>query len=93
MCRQLIEEDPRASSENPMFEAVEQPGIGAYLMPRSPLDFASAPWMPAQPTPVLGADTEEVLADLLGLIAAEIGRLCDDGIAAGAGAGRVRKAA
>ena len=35
--RQLVAEDPRVSAENPMFEAVEHPGVGTYLMPGSPL--------------------------------------------------------
>ena len=37
--RQLVEEDPRASEANPMFSTLEQPGIGSYLVPASPLDF------------------------------------------------------
>ena len=37
---QLVEEDPRCSPANPMFDEVEQPGIGTYLMPASPLDFS-----------------------------------------------------
>ena len=40
LIRQLVEEDPRASTENPMFELVEHPGVGTYPMPGSPLDFA-----------------------------------------------------
>ena len=60
-------EDPRGSLDNPMFEEVEQPGIGTYLAPRSPLDFKHADNLPATPAPVLGADTEAVLADVLGL--------------------------
>jgi 2-methylfumaryl-CoA isomerase len=81
--RQLVEEDPRVSVENPLFEDVEQPGIGSYLMPRSPLGFRHAPSLPAMPAPVLGADTEMVLADVLGLSAGEIGRLHDEGVVSG----------
>jgi 2-methylfumaryl-CoA isomerase len=65
-----------------MFEAVEQPGIGTYLTPRSPLHFAEAGTLPARPAPLLGADTEEVLAEVLGLSAGEIGELHDAGVVA-----------
>lgn len=81
--RQLVEEDPRCSVENPMFAEVEQPGIGRYLMPASPLEFSDAPRLPPAPAPRLGANTDEVLADVLGLSSAEIGRLHDAGVVAG----------
>jgi 2-methylfumaryl-CoA isomerase len=81
--RQLVTEDPRASAANPMFEEVEQPGIGTYLMPGTPLDFSGLRRAPVRRAPRLGEDTEEILADLLGLSQAEIGRLHDDSIVAG----------
>jgi 2-methylfumaryl-CoA isomerase len=81
--RQLVEEDPRVSPDNKMFEAVEQPGIGTYLAPRSPLHFAHADNLPAEPAPLLGADTEAVLAEVLGLSTHEIGVLHDDGVVGG----------
>jgi 2-methylfumaryl-CoA isomerase len=79
----LVREDPRASPQNPLFTEVEQPGIGRYPVPGVPLDFGAAPRQPPRPAPRLGADTDRVLAGLLGLSAAEIGRLHDAGIAAG----------
>jgi 2-methylfumaryl-CoA isomerase len=82
--RQLVEEDPRASTANPMFSMVEHPGIGSYLTPGSPLDFSSVPRVPVAPAPLLGQHTEEVLAGVLGLGAAEIGRLHDAGVVASA---------
>jgi 2-methylfumaryl-CoA isomerase len=82
--RQLVNEDPRVSLDNQMFEAVEQPGIGTYLTPRSPLHFEHAGNLPATPAPVLGADTEAVLAEVLGLSTHEIGVLHDDGVVGGA---------
>ena len=30
---QMVHEDPRVSSANPMFHTLEQPGIGKYLVP------------------------------------------------------------
>ncbi len=81
--RQLVEEDPRCSPANPVFAEVEQPGIGRYLMPGSPLDFGAADRLPPRRAPVLGEHTDEVLADLLGLADSEIGRLHDAGVVAG----------
>ncbi len=80
---ELVANDPRCSEANPMFELVEQPGIGTYLMPGSPLSFSAQPRVPVRRAPVLGEHTDEVLADLLGLTGTEIGRLHDDGVIAG----------
>ena len=80
---ELAEEDPRCSPENPMFEELEQPGIGTYLMPGSPLEFGGVERLPVRRAPLLGEHTEEVLADVIGLSAAEIGRLHDEGVVAG----------
>jgi 2-methylfumaryl-CoA isomerase len=81
--RQLMKEDPRCSLDNPMFTEVEHPGIGTYLMPGSPLDFSEVPRVPVRRAPLLGENTDEVLADVLGLSAREIARLHDDGVIAG----------
>ncbi|MBA3301879.1 MAG: CoA transferase, partial [Thermoleophilaceae bacterium] len=81
---ELVDEDPRCSTENPLFEQVEQPGIGTYLMPGSPLEMGRFERRPVARAPLLGEHTEEVLADVLGLSGAEIGRLHDDGVVAGA---------
>ena len=80
---ELVDEDPRCSTQNPMFEMVDQPGIGSYLMPGSPLEFGAFDRLPVRPAPALGEHTDEVLADLLGLTDAEIGRLHEDGVVAG----------
>lgn len=81
--RELVENDPRCSPANPMFDEVEQPGIGSYLMPGSPLDFGAAERVPVGPAPLLGQHTDEILAERLGLAEHEIGRLHDDGVVAG----------
>jgi 2-methylfumaryl-CoA isomerase len=81
--RQMVEEDVRCSTANPLFAEVEHPGIGTYLTPASPLDFGAAARVPARRAPLLGEHTEEILADVLGLSAGEIGRLHDVGIVAG----------
>ena len=91
---ELVDQDPRCSVDNPLFEEVEQPGIGTYLMPGSPLELSAFERLPVRRAPVLGEHTEEVLADVLGLTDAEIGRLHDDGVVAGPlGAGLTVRAA
>ena len=80
---QLVTEDPRCSSANPMFEEVEQPGIGSFLMPGSPLVFSDLERRSPERAPLLGEHTEEVLAGVLGMSDAEIGRLHDRGVVAG----------
>lgn len=81
--RQLVTEDPRCSTTNPMFAETEHPGVGKYLMPGSPLDFAALARTEVRRAPLLGENTDEVLAEVLKLGASEIGRLHDEGIVAG----------
>ena len=80
---QLVQSDPACSGANPMFSTVQQPGVGPYLMPGLPLDFSAMPRAPARPAPLLGQHTEEVLAGVLGLGSAELGRLFDQRVIAG----------
>jgi 2-methylfumaryl-CoA isomerase len=82
---QLVTEDARVSTENTMFQEVEHPGVGTYLMPGSPLDFSERGRLPVRRAPLLGEHTEEILADVLGLSSAEIGRLHESGTVAGSG--------
>lgn len=82
--RQAVVEDPRCSPANPMFAEVEQPGIGTYRMPSSPLDFGADVRLPPRRAPLLGEHTDEVLADVIGLSEGEIARLHDEGVVAGA---------
>jgi 2-methylfumaryl-CoA isomerase len=79
---ELVEHDPRCSTANPMFAEVEQPGIGTYLMPGSPLAFSGAERLTPARAPLLGEHTDEVLSSVLGLSDGEIGRLHDKGIVA-----------
>lgn len=80
---ELVANDPRCSTANPMFEEVDQPGIGTYLMPGSPLGFGKVDRLPVRRAPRLGEHTDEVLADVVGLSESEIGRLHDAGVVAG----------
>jgi 2-methylfumaryl-CoA isomerase len=66
-----------------MFAEVEQPEIGTYLMPGSPLAFSGAERLPPERAPLPGEHTDEILAGVLGLGDGEIGRLHDQGIVAG----------
>ena len=78
--RQLVAEDPRCSTANPMFAEVAHPGIGTYLMPGSPLDFAGMERLAVRRAPLLGEHTDEVLAEVLGLATGAIARLHDKGL-------------
>ena len=82
---ELVDGDPRCSTANPMFEEVEQPGIGTYLMPGSPLAFGAVPRVEVRRAPLLGEHTDEILATCLGLGDGEIGRLHDARVVAGPG--------
>jgi len=81
--RELIEHDPEASLQNPLFTQREQSGIGNFRMPGSPLFFSASAHLDAQPAPRLGQHTDEVLASFLGLSSGEIGHLHDKQIVAG----------
>lgn len=81
--RQLVATDPRCSTANPLFAMVDQPGIGAILTPGSPLNPTDLGRTPPRPAPLLGADTDAVLNDVLGLTDREIGKLHDSGIVEG----------
>ena len=71
------------SAANPMFTEIEQPGVGRVLAPGVPLAFSGAPRPDPRPAPRLGEDSDAVLAEVLGLSAAAIGKLHDFGIVAG----------
>ena len=83
--KEMVENDPRASVANPMFGEIEQPGIGAYPAPASPLDFTGLERGETAPAPELGQHTDEILDAILGLSGAEIARLHDKGVVAGPG--------
>jgi len=84
--REAVNEDPRCSTANPLFEELEQPGIGTYRMPGSPLVFSALERLPPRRAPLLGEHTDQILGEELGLSETEIGRLHDGGVVAGASA-------
>jgi 2-methylfumaryl-CoA isomerase len=82
--KQLLRDDPRCSLANPMFGAVTQSSVDGVLTAGSPLGFGNALRRPPTAAPLLGQDTDAVLAEVLGLSAAAIGKLHDAGTVAGA---------
>lgn len=80
--REMVEDDDDCTEQNPLFQTVDQPGIGSYLVPGSPIRFGNAPNLPSLKAPTLGQHTDEILADDLGLGSMAIGRLHDEGIVA-----------
>jgi 2-methylfumaryl-CoA isomerase len=80
---EAVAEDPDVSTAHPMFEMVEQPGIGTYLVPGTP--FESSVFERESPVraSVLGEHTEAILAGELGLADARSYRLYAEGIVAG----------
>ena len=52
--KQLVAEDPQASTANPLFEEVEHPGLGRYLTSGSPLRFGAAAAVSPRAAPELG---------------------------------------
>lgn len=81
--REMVEKDPRCSTANPLFAELDQPHIGRYLVPGSPLHFSGAERGVPRRAPTLGEHTDEVLAELLGLTAAQIGKLRDAKVVGG----------
>jgi 2-methylfumaryl-CoA isomerase len=77
---QLVADDPECSPANPMFSTIQQPGVGEMLAAAVPLAFSACERLPAAAAPRLGEHTEQVLHELLGMPAAEFGRLHDAGV-------------
>jgi 2-methylfumaryl-CoA isomerase len=63
---------------------VDHPGVGTYLTPGSPLQFGAMERAKPARAPLLGEHTDEVLSSVLGMNEAEIGRLHDERVVAGA---------
>nr|VFJ87446.1 MAG: mesaconyl-CoA C1-C4 CoA transferase [Candidatus Kentron sp. LFY] len=80
---QMVDEDARCSTQNPLFTEIEQPGIGRYLVPGSPIDFSASPRLEPTRAPILGEHTDEILTQELGMNDKQIGGLRDKGVVAG----------
>ena len=71
-----------AVQDNALFTKVNRPDVGAMLAAGVPSFFRHASGRPVPVAPTLGADTEQILSQDLGLGQQEIGRLHDDGVVA-----------
>ena len=80
---EALAEDPRVSLANPVFESAETIGVGVHMAAGSAVRMANAERAPTRPAPLLGADTDAVLHEVLGLDSGAIGRLHDAGVVAG----------
>ena len=84
---EMVSNDPDCSTDNPLFQRVDQPGVGEYLMPAQTLEVSAVPRDNIKPAPRLGEHTDEILSEILGLGDETIGNLHDKGIVAGPDAG------
>lgn len=72
---ELLNDDHRASDKNPIFTLSPQQGIGNLPNITSPIRFTNALNLGAQSAPLLGANTEEILKELLDISAIGIQEL------------------
>lgn len=78
--KEAVAEDADLSPDNPMFEKLHQPGLGTFPVPSSPMSFSGYERKAPAKAPVLGAHTEEILGDVVGMSDTEISRLFDTGV-------------
>ncbi|HEY8003731.1 MAG TPA: CoA transferase [Phenylobacterium sp.] len=77
-------DDRRLYKDNPLFEVVRHPSGLSYPAPGAMATLSPDARGPVQAAPKLGAHTDEILAEVLGMSAREIGDLHDAGVVAGA---------
>ncbi|HTX50370.1 MAG TPA: CoA transferase [Caulobacteraceae bacterium] len=76
--------DDSLFARNPVFGRASQPSGLDYPVPGPAATLIGKPRGAPAPAPVLGADTDQVLAELLGMSSGEIAKLHDAGVVAGA---------
>ena len=76
-------DDPRVSTNNPVFSRIEHPGVGEHIAAGPAARIADLVRGAVAPAPLLGEHTDAVLSELLGLSGEAIGKLHDTGIVAG----------
>lgn len=78
--------DVAAGTASEVLAEIEQPGIGRVISAR-PVIRSDGRYGPTAVAPAMGADADQVLAEVLGLTGAEIAKLRDDGVLATAASG------
>lgn len=78
--KELVSEDDRCSTRNPLFAEIEERGVGRALRAASPLLFGRAERKPPRAAPTTGEDTEHILRSWLGLSREDVTRLEGDRI-------------
>lgn len=82
--RQLLDRDPRARLGDGVLRRLDQPGIGPVISADAPLLVDGQAVGRARPAAAeIGADTDAILSEHLGLSSVEIGRLHDAKIVGG----------
>jgi 2-methylfumaryl-CoA isomerase len=74
--------DARLFTANPIFQTITHKSGLTYPAAGPAATLAGEPRGPVRPAPMLGADTDAVLAEVLGLASGTIGRLHDEGLVA-----------
>jgi CoA:oxalate CoA-transferase len=74
-----VAEDPQIKARD-MIKEIESPRYGKFRVVNTPFKFSRTPSGPQGFAPELGADTEAVLNELLGMTPAEVEKLKQDKI-------------
>ncbi len=82
--KQAVGADPYFNAANPLLSDIDHPSGWRYLTPGSAATLPASERQTPAAAPALGRDTNEVLAEVVGLTDGEIAALHDRGLAAGA---------
>jgi 2-methylfumaryl-CoA isomerase len=82
--REAVESDPYFNAANPLLREIDHPSGWRYLTPGSAATLSGSERQAPAPAPALGRDTDQILAEVLGMTDVEIAGLHDRGVAAGA---------
>jgi 2-methylfumaryl-CoA isomerase len=77
---ELLNNDIRASNENPIFSLKNQPGIGTTPTIASPIRFRFSHNLEPEPAPLFGEHTEKILKEILKISPEEINILVNEKI-------------